>query len=194
MPFHSSGSVCTDYPYSPMFSLESFKIDLKGLETGVTTFQYDLGDAYFSAVGGSEVGGGNVHVRLDVRRSSVHYELDFSISGTVKVACDLCLDDMEQPVEAQRHIVAKFGEECSEDENLVIVDENEGVLDVAWLIYEFIALAVPVRHVHAPGKCNPVMIKALEEHSAARSSEEDGVKAVDPRWSELEKLKTIIKD
>lgn len=194
MPFHGSGNVCTDYPYSPMFSLESFKIDLKGLETGVTTFQYDLGDAYFSAVGGSEVGGGNVHVRLDVRRSSVHYELDFSISGTVTVACDLCLDDMEQPVEAQRHIVAKFGDECSEDENLVIVDENEGVLDVAWLIYEFIALAVPVRHVHAPGKCNPVMIKALEEHSAARSSEEDGVKAVDPRWSELEKLKTIIKD
>lgn len=189
MLFHGSGNVCTDYPYSPMFSLESFKIDLKGLETGVTTFQYDLGDAYFSAVGGSEVGGGNVHVRLDVRRSSVHYELDFSISGTVTVACDLCLDDMEQPVEAQRHIVAKFGEECSEDENLVIVDENEGVLDVAWLIYEFIALAVPVRHVHAPGKCNPVMIKALEEHSAARSSEEDGVKAVDPRWSELEKLK-----
>lgn len=179
---------------SPMFSLESFKIDLKGLETDVTTFEYDLGDAYFSAIGGSEVSGGDVLVRLDVRRSSAYFELDFSISGNVTVACDLCLDDMEQPIETHNHIVAKFGDECSEYEDLVIVDESEGIIDVAWLIYEFIALAVPVRHVHAPGKCNPVMIKALEEHSAARSSEENGVTAVDPRWSELEKLKTIIKD
>lgn len=38
------------------------------------------------------------------------------------------------------------------------------------------------------------MIKALEEHSAARSSDGDEEKPVDPRWSELEKLKTIIKD
>ena len=64
---------------------------------------------------------------------------------------------------------------------------------MAWLIYEFIALDIPIKHVHAPGKCNAAMIKALEEHSATRSSDEDGA-AVDPRWSELEKLKTIIKD
>ena len=84
---------------SPMFSLESFKIDLKGLETDVTTFEYDLGDAYFSAIGGSEVSGGDVLVRLDVRRSSAYFELDFSISGNVTGGCDLCLDDMEQPIE-----------------------------------------------------------------------------------------------
>lgn len=104
---------------SPMFSLESFKIDLKGLKTDVTTFEYDLGDAYFSAIGGSEVSGGDVLVRLDVRRSSAYFELDFSISGNVTVVCDLCLDDMEQPIETQNHIVAKFGDECSEDEDLV---------------------------------------------------------------------------
>ena len=68
------------------------------------------------------------------------------------------------------------------------VAEDEGILDVTWLLYEFIALAIPIRHVHAPGKCNPAMIRALEEHSAARSGQEDGV-TVDPRWETLLKLK-----
>ncbi|HEY9551581.1 MAG TPA: DUF177 domain-containing protein, partial [Prevotella sp.] len=49
----------------------------------------------------------------------------------------------------------------------------------------------PIRHVHAPGKCNPAMMKLLQEHSAARSSEvEEEKTAIDPRWGELMKLKT----
>jgi len=42
--------------------------------------------------------------------------------------------------------------------------------------------------VHAPGKCNPAMVRALEEYSAARSGEEDE-QAMDPRWEALLKLK-----
>ncbi len=59
---------------------------------------------------------------------------------------------------------------------------------VAWYLYEFIALAIPIKHVHAPGKCNPAMVRALEEYSAARSGEEDE-QAMDPRWEALLKLK-----
>ncbi len=59
---------------------------------------------------------------------------------------------------------------------------------VAWYLYEFIALAIPIKHVHAPGKCNPAMVRALEEHSAARSGQEDE-QPMDPRWEALLKLK-----
>ena len=85
-------------------------------------------------------------------------------------------------------------ESVAEDDDLITVDEREGSLDVAWFIYEFIALNIPAKHVHTPGKCNAAMIKVLEEHSATRSSGEDEETAVDPRWNGLEKLKTIIKD
>ena len=33
------------------------------------------------------------------------------------------------------------------------------------------------------------MIEALEEHSAARSSDEEGAEVIDPRWEALRKLK-----
>ena len=177
-----------------MYSLEPLKIDLNGLKEGETTFEYDLDDAYFEAVDAPEVRRGNVHVDLVVNRTGGVYSLDFHNEGTVHVPCDLCLDDMEQQISADNSLTARLGEEYSEDDDLVTVGKDEGLLDVSWYIYEFIALAIPIKHVHAPGKCNPAMIKVLEEHSAARSSDGGGEQAADSRWSELEKLKTIIKD
>ena len=154
----------------------------------------NLDSAYFEAIEAPEVRRGNVCVDLMIHRTENFFDLDFSINGTVMVPCDLCLDDMEQPIETDNHLVVKFGEEYSEDDDLITVEEADGTLDVAWLIYEFIALDIPIKHVHAPGKCNAAMIKALEEHSATRSSGEDDAEEMDPRWSELKKLKTIIKD
>lgn len=104
------------------------------------------------------------------------------------VPCDVCLEPMEQSIEAIERLEAKFGTENSEEDDLVTVAEDEGILDVAWYLYEFIALAIPIKHVHAPGKCNPAMVRALEEHSAARSGQEDE-QPMDPRWEALLKLK-----
>lgn len=95
---------------------------------------------------------------------------------------------MEQSIETDDRLLVRFGEDYSEEDDLVIVAENEGILDVAWFIYEFIALNIPIKHVHAPGKCNPAMIEMLQEHSAARSGEEEE-EIVDPRWAALLKLK-----
>ena len=170
--------------------LDTLKIDLKGLKEGLNSFEFDLDDAYFKAVNAPEVSCGSVHVSLDiVRTESDYFTLDFHEEGTVIVPCDLCLEDMEQPFETSQRLEAKFGIEYSEEDDLVTVAENEGILDVTWFVYEFIVLSLPIKHVHAPGKCNPAMIKALEEHSATRTSEEDERKPIDPRWEALLKLK-----
>jgi len=169
--------------------LDILKIDLKGLADGLNSFEFDLDDAYFKAVNAPEVSRGNVHVSLKiVRTQNDYFTLDFHEKGTVVLPCDLCLDDMEQPIETQQRLEAKFGNTYSEDGDLVTVPENEGILDVSWFVYEFILLALPIKHVHAPGKCNTAMIRVLEEHSAARSGSEDE-KPMDSRWEALLKLK-----
>ena len=177
-----------------MCSLEQLEIDLKELSEGLTELRFDLGDAYFASLDEDEIKRGKVCVALSVRRTENYFELDFHTEGSVVIPCDVCLDDMDQPIETNDRVVVKFGDEYSEDDDLITVDEREGLLDVSWLIYEFIALNIPAKHVHTPGKCNAAMIKVLEEHSATRSSGENEEAAVDPRWNELEKLKTIIKD
>ena len=96
---------------------------------------------------------------------------------------------MDQPIETHDRLTAQLGDTGSEDDDVVTVSEEEGILDVAWFVYESIALSIPLRHVHAPGKCNPAMMNVLKEHSAARSGDEDGEKAVDSRWAALKDLK-----
>jgi len=172
-----------------MCSLELFKIDLKGLTEEVTALEWNLDKDFFDALDQTEVEGGALHVSLSIRKASGFFELQFHTVGTVDITCDRCLDLMEQPIETDNQLVVKLGTAPPEDDDTVTVDENEGILDTSWLIYEFIALAIPIQHVHAPGKCNPAMTKALEELSADRSGDEESSQAIDPRWEKLKDLK-----
>ena len=177
-----------------MRDLKPFKIDLKALTDQVATYEFKLDDAYFEAIEAPDIQKGNLSVALSIRRMAGSFEFTFHIQGFVIVTCDLCLDEMQQPIDTENKLMEKFGEEYSDDDDLIVVPEREGVLDISWFIYEFIDLSVPIKHVHAPGKCNAVMTKKLQELSATRSSLEDGEEPVNPRWAGLEKLKTIIKD
>ncbi len=171
-----------------MDSLESFKIDLRDLEQGATTLKLHLDDDFFSALNADEIKRGDLTCDVVVYRTEDVFELKFHTEGTIHIACSLCLGDMEQSISTDDTLAVKFGVEYSEDDDLVTVAEDEGILDVAWFIYEFIELNIPIRHVHAPGKCDSAMVKMLEEYSAARSgvNSED---SIDPRWAALAKLK-----
>ena len=171
-----------------MCNIESFKIDLKALPQGASILEFKLDDSYFKAIDAPDIQRGELSSSLSISRTDDFFELNFHTEGIVHIPCDFCLDDMEQSIETDDRLLVRFGEDYSEEDDLVIVAENEGILDVAWFIYEFIALNIPIKHVHAPGKCNPAMIEMLQEHSAARSGEEEE-ETVDPRWAALLKLK-----
>ena len=72
-------------------------------------------------------------------------------------------------------------------------------------MYEFIALAIPMKHVHAPGKCNKTMTGKLSKHLRNNADEEsddafesvgggddivveEAEEQIDPRWNELKKI------
>jgi uncharacterized metal-binding protein YceD (DUF177 family) len=182
-----------------MCSLEQFKIDLKALAEDVTPLAYELDDHYFSALSDAEIQSGALHVSGSIRKAVGFFKLQLSISGTVRIPCDRCLDLMDQPIETELSLTAclsetgaKVGQESegsSEQDEMVIVDERDGKLDLSWPVYESIALAVPIQHVHQPGDCNDAMMRMLSEHSAARSSDADAKDEIDPRWSKLAELK-----
>ena len=175
-----------------MNSLESLKIDLKGLKDEETALEFILDDDFFDALDGADVKKGSLHVSVSIRKATGFFEFDFHTDGEIVIPCDRCLDDMTLPVNTDNRLIVKLGSAYSEEDDVIVVPENEGILDMAWLIYEFVALVIPIRHVHAPGKCNPAMTQALEELSADRSSDEESSQPIDPRW---EKLKVLnIKD
>ena len=167
--------------------------------TDTAEYQYRLDDAFFLDLDAPEVQKGQVNVTLKVRKTSGVYQLDFHTEGEVVVICDRCLDEMEQPIETTDRLKVKLGAEYSEEDDMVIVPEEEGYINVAWFIYEFIALSIPMKHVHAPGKCNKDMVSKLSKHLRVSGDEEDDddfleedssnePQTIDPRWNELKKI------
>jgi uncharacterized metal-binding protein YceD (DUF177 family) len=169
-------------------------IDLKALPEDSNEFTLVLDDSYFKALDDAEIQHGTVTVTVLLRKMpSDQFALSFSIEGSVTIPCDLCLDDMEQPVKGQCSYIVKLGTESGVDDEVIVVDENQGILSLPWIIYETIVLAIPIKHVHAPGKCNAAMTEKLEELSATRSGDEEtnisDDNAIDPRWAALKKFK-----
>ena len=173
-----------------MTSLETLKIDLRNVQDTTVEVSCALTDKYFQSLDDAEIQSGSINAQLSIRKAAVgEFVLTVNISGSVRVSCDLCLDDMEQPVEGNATYNVSLGQENSDDGETIVVDENQGVLDCSWLVYETIALAVPIKHVHAPGKCNAAMTEKLNELSAARSGDGTEEGDIDPRWAGLKKLK-----
>ena len=144
-----------------------------------------------------EVQKGHVNVALKVRKTSGIYQLDFHLEGKVIVICDRCLDEMEQPIETEERLKVKLGSEFSEIDDIVVVPEEDGYINVAWFIYEFIALSIPMKHTHPSGKCNKEMVGKLHKHLRTAVDDESGEfveeaetepREIDPRWNELKKI------
>ena len=167
--------------------------------TDTAEYEYQLNNDFFLDLDAPEVQKGQVNVTLKVRKTSGVYQLDFQTEGKVVVICDRCLDEMEQPIETTDQLKVKLGTEYSEEDDIVIVPEEEGYINVAWFIYEFIALSIPMKHVHAPGKCNKDMVSKLSKHLRVSGDDEDDddfleedssnePQTIDPRWNELKKI------
>ena len=69
------------------------------------------------------------------------------------VPCDRCLDDMELEIATDDSLKVKLGADFSDENDIVVVPEEDGYINVAWFIYEFIALTIPPLIVTSPMLC-----------------------------------------
>ena len=182
----------------------TYKLLLKNIPAGETqTFEYELGNDFFSEVEGPEVQRGKVKVRVQAKHAAASYELRFGLTGIIYIPCDRCLDDMEHEVNVEEKLHVKIGDEYREEGDDTLVIPEPGELNIAWLLYEFIALTIPLKHVHPYGKCNKEMSAQLHKMRAhlpeAEEENEEGElppyeddnseTPTDPRWDALKKLK-----
>ena len=176
-----------------MATLEQYIIDLKALQDDTAHMEYSIDDSFFALLETSEFQKGNARVSVDIKRLADSFEMNFQIEGHVVVICDRCLDEMEQEISTADRLFVKYGSDYADGgDEVVIIPEDEGTINVAWFIYEFMALAVPMRHVHPDGECNPEMMKKLSAHlsndDVMLDDMQDGEKPIDPRWNDLKNL------
>lgn len=145
------------------------------MSEGKHEFRYDLDKSFFALIddGTADVKKGDLKVVVSLKKTSVTFELNFDITGTVHVPCDRCLDDISLDVDTKNKLIVKFGKEYSEEsDEIVIIPEEDGEINIAWFLYEFIVLSLPAKKVHPPGTCNKAMSSKLNKHRA-KSADDD---------------------
>jgi len=155
-----------------MSKFELYNIVLKDLNNETRTVEFDLDDAYFKKIDSPEVQKGNVKAKVSVQKKLNTFELMFTLDGSIFIPCDRCLDDMEQPIHYKEKLQVRFGDKFDEIDEIVIVPESDGGINVAWFLYEFIVLNIPMKHVHATGECNKTMVIKLKKHITRHKSDE----------------------
>ncbi len=187
-----------------MAKFSKYNIKLSGLSQGQHSYEFDLDRKFFQDIDDDEVKKGYVRVEVSLVVTSSTYDFSFSINGVVQIPCNRCLDEMDQPIETRSRLVVKLGEEYSEEsDEVVIIPRDEGEINIAWFLYEFVVLSIPIKHNHEPGKCNRFMNNKLRKHQAVSKDDlgddaddidadiddqDDDSENIDPRWEGLKGL------
>lgn len=184
-----------------------YKLPLKSMPTGTHEFEYHLGKQFFTDMESADIRDAAVDVKLTVVHKADTYDLTFLFTGDVTLLCDRCLDDLIFPIEATYHIMVKYGDDYRDDsDDLLEIPESDSYLNVAYMMYDTVSLAIPLKHVHPLGKCNRAMSALLRKHRTTVADEDAELEnelidemdsmdtdtapaATDPRWDKLNDLK-----
>jgi len=171
-----------------------YDIEFKGLIEGQHEFEFEVDNKFFAHFEESLVENGEISVEVVFEKRSSFMKLHFNIDGWLELTCDRCLENYQQKVFNEAEMFVKFGEkEFDDGENVIWINPEEHHLNLAQIIYEYISLSVPLRHVHPKNKkglrdCDPEMLKKLEKYMHPESEDKT---TTDPRWDALKKLGNI---
>lgn len=182
-----------------MGKFSAFKLPLKSLAPGTHEFDYKLDHQFFVDMEYDEIRDADLAVHLTVKYNHDVYALQFDIEGTVLMLCDRCLDDLEVEIDTTYDINVEYGDDYDdESDDLLIIPQSDNELNVAYMLYDTVVLAIPIKHVHPAGKCNRQMSALLKKHRAGSAVDEEMFETgdfdeaddapTDPRWDALKGL------
>ena len=178
-----------------MKPLKEFTIPFIGLKIGTHHYDYKIEKAFFEYFEYEDFNDANVKVDVILLKNTTLLELNFKISGTVNINCDITNEPFNQNIENEFDLVVNFGDEYN-DENIDILVLPHGAyeINIQQYIYELIVLSVPIKRIHPgveDGTLSSDILEKLKELSPKLDDEQkEDNKEIDPRWNTLKKLLT----
>lgn len=167
-----------------MDRLREYKIAFRGLGEGKHSFEFVLDKAFFDCFEATKGTEGEINAEVELVKSSLLMEVRINVCGTVKVACDRCLGDLNLDIKGSMNLYVKQSErEEGNDDDFIVLSPDDDFIDLSSYLYEVYMLNYPMRVVHPDGECDTEMRDVLDNYII----EEDD-KPIDPRWDELKKL------
>ena len=154
---------------------QSIIIPVKGLKNGGEPFVFEIDGTFFQAFGNGRIKDADCTVRVEVERQSTLLRIRSRVGGFVVVECDRCLEDLTLKVDVDRVLTAGIGivevDDSTEEEDVVLIDSSDAELDISQFVYDYICLSLPLVMVHPEGKCNPDMIRRMQNEPSSTAAE-----------------------
>ena len=169
-----------------MDKLRNYDVSFSGLKTGKHEFRFETDKEFFQLFD-TEQEFTNPKIAVDVLldRHSTFLEFEIKVSGTVELVCDITNENFDYPIENQIKVLVKFGEEYDDSkEDVITIPTGDHAFNVAQLIYENVALSIPMKKVSPNVSDEDLAI--LDKFSPKEDEEEQNS---DPRWDALKNLK-----
>ena len=166
--------------------MERYRINILGLSLNVHHFEYELGKDFLKKYDTGLVSEGSFKADVALDKRETFLETNFKITGSVRLVCDRSLDEFDYPIDVSSKIIFKYGDEDKEiSEDVMMIHRGTETLELGKFMYEFIALAIPMKKLHPRFKD-----ESDEEGGIIYTSEtgEEKKEEIDPRWEMLKKL------
>jgi uncharacterized protein len=174
----------------------AYSVNIIGLSNKLHHFDYEIGDDFFRQYGTDLVSQGRFKVEVDLNKHETFIEADFRIKGAATLICDRSLESFDYPIWTTRKVLFKYGETNEEiSDEIVMIHRDTATLELGQYIYEFIALAVPMKKLHPRFTLEDSAEDESGEGKIVYSSQAGDDKKgnddedIDPRWNILKKLK-----
>ena len=131
-----------------LLTLQPFVVELKSLAPGKNHFEWHAGAEFFEAFGNVDILDADLEVKVDVIGRGLTAEAACTMTGTVTVACDRCLEDLV------------IGVDTSFDESYA---PEGGELDLSQDVYDYVCISLPLQRMHPEGECNQETTKYLSK-------------------------------
>ena len=130
---------------------------------------------------------GNFEATVVLDKHETFIEGTFSFKGTARLMCDRSLEPFDHPLEGKHNMVFKYGlEETEVTDEIAIIPHNKATLNVGQYLYEYIAVALPMKRLHP--KFQEQEEEDETEGKIIYTSTTENQEAIDPRWEKLKKL------
>jgi uncharacterized protein len=173
--------------------MKDFKINIIGLSSKDHQFDFHIGEEFFRHYGNGIVSEGDLDVVVTLDKRETMIEARFEINGKVKLICDRSLDPFQHPLKIDKHMIFKFGDADEElSDEIIMIHRDSDHLELGQYIYEFIALAVPMKKLHPRYEGELDLEDEAEGkiiYTSGSDSEGGDEGDIDPRWEQLKKLK-----
>ncbi|MDL1913845.1 MAG: DUF177 domain-containing protein [Bergeyella sp.] len=174
-----------------MDSFRNYDVHFAGLKNGKHEFDFEITRAFFDLFEAEqEFENPECLSKVSLDKHSGFMNANIHSQGKVILNCDITGNSYVFSVENSLKILVKIGEKFDDShEEIISLAPQDSSFNVAQLIYESIALAIPMKKI-AP-EISEKELKILEKYITNDPAADDKERTShpDPRWEALKKLK-----